>query len=107
MQTTNKERGRGKRMKESIKDLWRGNIDPQNDRMLSTPEMKQLQGFICRHWETLWASMTDEQKETFEKLQDCVMEHNHLVEEAIFVYAYRLGAKLMMETLLEDATQNL
>lgn len=89
-------------MKESIKDLWMGNIDPQNDRMMSTPEMTQLMGFIARHRDDIWKNMTEEQKATFEKLEDCWIEYNHLVEEAIFIYAYRLGSRLMLGILTND-----
>lgn len=46
--------------------------------------------------------MTEEQKETFEKLEDCWTEYNHLVEEAIFIYAYRLGSRLMLGILTND-----
>ena len=90
-------------MNENIKDLWRGNIDPQNDRMLSTPEMKQIMGFIARHREAVCKGMTEEQMEAFEKMDDCLMEYNCLVQEAIFVYAYRLGARLMLDTLMNES----
>jgi hypothetical protein len=46
--------------------------------------------------------MTEAQKEAFEKLDDCLMEYNCLVQEAIFVYAYRLGARLMLDTLSKE-----
>ena len=89
-------------MKERIKDLWRGTIDPQSDGILTTPETTQIMGFIHRHRDALYKTLTDEQQEIFEKLDDCWAEYNHLIEEAIFVYAYRLGAQLMIETLTDD-----
>ena len=44
-------------------------------------------------------SFTDEQKEIFEKFHDCWSEYASLAEEAIFAYAFKLGANLMLETL--------
>ena len=69
-------------MKERIKDLWRGNIDPQSDGILTTPETTQIMGFIHRHRDALYKTLTDEQQEIFEKLDDCWAEYNHLIEEA-------------------------
>ena len=41
--------------------------------------------------------MTDEQNEIFEKFHDCRDEYVSLDEAAIFEYAFRLGARLIME----------
>ena len=45
--------------------------------------------------------MTDEQKETFEKFHNCWSEYASLAEEAIFVYAFILGANVMFEILAD------
>lgn len=63
--------------------------------------MKELLGYIPRHHEDLEKSMTDEQKETFEKFHNCWSEYASLAEEAIFVYAFILGANLMFEILAD------
>ena len=59
--------------------------------------MKELMEYIARHHDDLLKTMTDEQKEIFEKFHDCWDEYISLAEAAIFEYAFRLGAKLMME----------
>ena len=59
--------------------------------------MKQLLEYISRHNDDLLKTMTDEQKETFEKFHDCWSEYMSLAEAAIFEYAFRLGARLTME----------
>ena len=41
--------------------------------------------------------MTDNQKETFEKFDDCWSEYMSLAEAAIFEYAFKLGARLTLE----------
>ena len=86
-------------MKQTIEELWHGNIIPQEDSRTNSTEMKELLSYMARHHEDLEKSFTDEQKETFEKFHDCCSEYMSLAEKAIFVYAFKLGAKMMLETL--------
>ena len=86
-------------MKETIEELWHGNIIPQEDSRTNSSEMKELLSYMARHHEDLEKSLSDEQKETFEKFHDCWSEYMSLAEKAIFVYAFKLGAKLMLESL--------
>ena len=89
-------------MEETIEELWHGNIIPQEDSRTNSPEMKELLSYMARHHEDLEKSFTDEQKETFEKFHDCWSEYASLAEEAIFAYAFKLGGRLMLETLSEQ-----
>mgnify|MGYP003305818935 FL=1 len=82
-----------------IKELWHGNIMPQSDRRHSTPEMKELLGYISRHHEDLLKTMTDEQKELFEKFEDCWSEYASLSDAELFEYAFKLGMNLAIEAL--------
>ena len=61
-------------------------------------------GYMSRHHEDLEKSLTDEQKEIFEKFHDCWSESMSLGEAAIFEYAFKLGMRLAIETLTEDPT---
>ena len=89
-------------MRSVINELWHGNIVPQEDSRTNSPQMKELLGYMSRHHEELEKSFTDEQKEIFEKFHDCWSEYMSLAEKAIFVYAFKLGANLMLETLSEQ-----
>ena len=89
-------------MKSMIKELWHGNIIPQEDSRTNSPQMKELLGYMARHHEELEKSFTDEQKETFEKFHDCWNEYMSLAEAAIFEYAFRLGARLTMEVQTDE-----
>jgi hypothetical protein len=80
-----------------IKELWHGNIIPQEDSRTNSKEMKELLGYMAKHHEELEKSFTDEQKETFEKFHDCRGEYASIAEEAIFEYAFKLGARLIMD----------
>ena len=88
-------------MKNTIKELWHGNIVPQEDSRTNSKEMKDLLGYISRHHAYLEKSFTNEQKEIFEKFHDCWSEYASLAEAAIFEYAFKLGMQIAIETLSE------
>ena len=86
-------------MNNTINELWRGNIMPQSDRRNTTPEMKELLGYIGRHHEDLLKTMTAEQKEIFEKFEDCWSEYAILSDADLFEYAFKLGMNLAIDAL--------
>ena len=86
-------------MSSVINELWHGNIVPQEDSRNNSPEMKELMEYMARHHGDLLKSMTDEQKEIFEKFDDCWSEYMSLAEAAIFEYAFKLSAKMTIEIL--------
>ena len=88
-------------MRSVINELWRGNICPQTDSRNNSPEMKELMEYMARHHDNLLKTMTDEQKEVFEKFDDCWSEYMSLAEAAIFEYAFKLGMQIAIETLTE------
>ena len=57
---------------------------------------------ITQNHDNLFKSITDEQKAIFEKFTDCWGEYESLAEEAIFAYAFRLGARLMLDVLSNE-----
>lgn len=84
-----------------IKELWHGNIAPQDDSRNNSSEMKQLMEYMSRHHDDLLKSMTAEQKEIFEKFDDCWGEYMSNAEASIFEYAFKLGMQIAIETLTE------
>ena len=86
-------------MKSMIKELLHGNISPQEDSRTNSPEMKELVEYMARHRDDLMKTMTDEQKEIFEKLHDCWSEYAILSDEAIFEYDFKLGLQIAIESL--------
>ena len=84
-------------MKSIINELWHGHIIPQEDSRTNSKEMKELLGYMARHHDDLLKTMTDEQKEIFEKFDDCWSEYMSLAEAAIFEYTFKLGARLALE----------
>ena len=83
-------------------ELWYGNINPQEQSKDNNRAIKELLNLMGRNRDRLQATMTVEQQELLEKYDDCVNEMYGLIETAIFAYAFRLGGKLMLATLLDD-----
>ncbi len=88
-------------MANMIKELWYGNIIPQEDGIFNKPHFKELLGYMARHREALEATMTAEQKELYEKFMDNRNEFDSLAEVEVFEYGFRLGVKLMLEATKE------
>ena len=86
-------------MESIIKELWHGNIIPQEDSRTNSKEMKELLGYMARHHEDLERGFSNEQKEIFDKFHDCWSEYMSLAESAIFTYAFKLGMRIAIESL--------
>ncbi len=86
-------------MDNMIKELWYGNIIPQEDGIFNKPQFKELLGYIARHRGELEETLTDKQKELLDKMMDNRNEFDSLAEAEVFEYGFKLGAKLMMEML--------
>ena len=89
-------------MKSILEELWYGSICPETDSRTTTPEMKQLKEYMARHHDNLMETMTDEQKDIFERFDDCWGEYASLAEKSIFIYAFKLGMQLAIEVLISN-----
>jgi len=49
----------------------------------------------------LSATLTDKQKEILEKYDDCVNEMYCIIERETFVYGFRLGGRILLETITD------
>ena len=85
-----------------LEELWYGNINPQEQSKESSQAIKELLKLMGRNRDRLYDSMTAEQRETLEKYDDCVNEMYSLIELEIFSYAFRLGGRLMLATLMDN-----
>lgn len=81
-------------------EFWYGNIEPTEYDTSST-EYKKLLELICRNKEKLRATMTDEQKELFEKYTDSVREYQTITDCLIFQNSFKMGARIMLEVMEE------
>ena len=83
--------------------LFYGNMYPNTDCRSTDKETKELMGYIADYHDSLQATLTDQQKEQLEKFVDCYGELTDINEREIFVYAFRLGARIAIEVLCSDS----
>ena len=55
---------------------------------------------MARNRDELGETLTDKQKETLEKFEDCMNEMHSVTERDAFAYGFRLGVRLMAESFL-------
>ena len=84
-----------------LEEFWYGNIEPMEYDTSSYKEYKKLLELICRNEEKLRATMTDEQKELFEKYTDCVREYQTITDCLLFQMSFKVVARVMLE-IMED-----
>ena len=63
--------------------------------------LKELLKLVARNREELGESLTEKQKETLEKFEDCMNEMHSITERDAFSYGFRLGVQLMAESFLQ------
>ena len=86
-------------MRSILEELFYGNVCPNTDCRNQDKETKELIGYLADHHDALSKELTDKQKEILEKFDDCYNELTDINEREIFVYAFRLGARIAIEVL--------
>lgn len=75
-----------------LEDLYYGNLF-SNEECAKIDEMKELLGLLNRNEEKLTATLSDEQKEIFEKYKGCSREISEICERQFFTQDLRLTPK--------------
>ena len=83
-----------------INELWYGNVSPFKQCTRGDKRPKELLKLVARTREELDGTLTDKQKETLEKFEDCMNEMHSITERDAFSYGFRLGVQLMAEAFL-------
>ena len=84
-----------------LEEFWYGTIEPTEYDASASKEYKKLLELICRNEEKLKATMTDEQKDLFDKYTDCVREYQTIADCLLFQSSFKLGARMMLEVTAE------
>lgn len=84
-----------------IKELWYGNVAPFEQCTRGDKHLKELLKLVARNKEELDGTLTDKQKETFEKFEENMNETRGITERDAFSYGFRLGVQLMAEAFLQ------
>ena len=86
-------------MKETIIDLWYGNIAPIEQCGSHDPRANKLVNLIEQNREKLCGSLTDSQKDRFQKYIDASEEYLFYMMELAFSEGFVLGTRLMTESV--------
>jgi hypothetical protein len=84
-----------------LEELWYGNIEPTEYGSSTSPEYKELRRLVDRNEIDLRATMTDAQKELFNRYLESVLEYQTMSELMLFQNSFKLGARLMAEIMTE------
>ena len=85
-----------------LEELWYGNINPLEDSTDGNAEVKKLLSLVGRSRDKLCEGMTEQQKAYLAKYDDCVNEMYGIIEQEVFKYAFRLGVRIMLETMEDE-----
>lgn len=82
-----------------LEDLYYGNIHPCERDIRRGTKLERLVKAICKHEDELTATLTDRQKEIFEKFKDCQSELAGMTERDAFKDGFILATRMMMEVM--------
>lgn len=83
----------------TLEDLYYGNLFPQEKCARLDDDVKELLKLLNRNEEKLISTLSDEQKETFEKYKDCNREISKISERESFIKGFQLGARIIIESI--------
>lgn len=83
----------------TLEDLYYGNLFPQEKCARLDDDVKELLKLLNRNEEKLTATLTEVQKENFEKYKDCNREISEICEREIFLNGFRLGARIIIDVV--------
>ena len=83
----------------TLEDLYYGNISPHERYIKRGSRVDQLVKLICKNEENLTTTLTEQQKETFEKFKDCQSELADITAREAFTDGFILATRIMVEVM--------
>ena len=83
----------------TLEDLYYGNISPHEKYIKRGTRMDRLVKLICKNEDELNSTLTEKQKETFEKFKDCTSELTCITEREAFTAGFILATRIMVEVM--------
>ena len=83
----------------TLEDLYFGNINPNERDTKRGSRMDQLVKLMCKNEESLTATLTEQQKETFEKFKEAQRELSLISESDAFRGGFILATRIMVEVM--------
>ena len=84
-----------------LDELWYGNIAPFEQSTRGDQRFAELLKLVNQNREELNGMLTDKQKEALQKYEETMNEMYSETEHDAFSYGFRLGVRLMAESLLQ------
>jgi hypothetical protein len=81
----------------TLEDLYYGNISPHERYIKRGTRVDKLVKLICKNEEELNSTLTEKQKETFEKFKDAYSELYCCFERDMFAQGFIIATKIMIE----------
>ena len=85
----------------TLEDLYYGNIAPHEHSFKRGSEYSKVLENVVQYQDDLMSTLTEQQKETLEKLKDCESELYSMNELEAFISGFKLAARIMIEVMDE------
>ena len=83
----------------TLEDLYYGNISPWERDMKRGSRMDKLVKLICKNEESLMSTLTEQQKETFDKFKECQSELCDITARRAFTDGFIPATRIMVEVM--------
>ena len=83
----------------TLEDLYYGNISPHERYIKRGTRVDKLVKLICKNEEELNSTLTEKQKETFEKFKVCTSELSCITEREALSSGFILATRIMVEVM--------
>ena len=87
-----------------LEDLYVGDIYPGERSFKNSSQFSKALNEVVKSGDALTSTLTEKQKELFEDYMTAQREVNVLTDCESFIYAFRLGAKIMIDVLTDGET---
>lgn len=85
----------------TLEDLYYGNISPCERDFKCGSQMEKIVKRICKNEESLISTLTEQQKETFDKFRNCESELPRKLDPESFIISFKLAARIVIEVMGE------
>lgn len=83
----------------TLEDLYYGNINPHEMYINRGSQVDRLVKLIYKNEEALISTLTEQQKETFDKFKECQSELCDLTARQTFTDGFVLATRIMVEVM--------
>lgn len=83
----------------TLEDLYYGNINPHGMYINRGSQVDRLVKLIYKNEEALISTLTEQQKETFDKFKECQSELCDLTARQAFTDGFVLATRIMVEVM--------